>query len=70
MNPKALRQLELKVENFNLKFKVGDKVKLQKDDGKIEEVTIRHPATVFNGHSAVGWFDEISGCCDLDRVRS
>lgn len=66
---KTQEQLELEVKNFNLKFKVGDKVKLQKDDGEIQEVTVKHEATILSGHSSVGWFEEISGCYQLDRVR-
>ena len=66
---KSQKQLELEVENFNLKFKVGDKVKLEVDGGEIKEVTVKHEATILGGHSAMGWFNEISGCYQLDRVR-
>lgn len=66
---KSQKQLELEVENFNLKHKVGDKVLLQTDGGEVKEVTVKHPATIMGGHSSVGWFEEISGCYQLDRVR-
>ncbi len=70
MKPKTQKQLELEVENFNLKYKVGDKLKLERDSGEIQDVTVKFPATVMGGHSAVGWFEEISGCYMLDRVRN
>lgn len=66
---KTQQHLNLEVENFNLKYKVGDKVNLLTDSGDIQEVTVKHPATILGGHSAVGWFKEISGCYQLDRVR-
>lgn len=69
MKQKSIKQLELEVENFNLKFKTGDKINIEKDNGEIQEVTVRAPATIMGGHSAVGWFEEISGCYQLDRVR-
>lgn len=65
---KSQKQLDLEVENFNLKHKVGDKVKLLTDDGQTQEVTVRYPASILGGHSSVGWFEEISGCYQLDRV--
>ncbi len=67
--PKSQKQLELEVENFNLKYKVGDKVLLQTDSGEIKEVTVKSEASIMGGHSSVGWFEEISGCYQLDRVR-
>ena len=36
---------------------------------EVKEVTVDSEATVLGGHSAVGWFKEISGCYQLDRVR-
>jgi hypothetical protein len=65
---KSLKQLELEVENFNLKHKVGDKLKLKTDGNSIMIVTVKHPATILGGHSSMGWFEEISGCYQLDRV--
>jgi hypothetical protein len=66
---KSQVKLEKEVMDFNLRFKVGDKVNLEDDDGNIREVTIERPASILGGHSSVGWFEEISGCYQLDRVR-
>lgn len=68
MKQKSQKQLELEVENFNLKFGVGDRVRIKNDFGQIKEVTISNPASIMGGHSVVGWFEEISGCYSLDRV--
>ncbi len=39
-------------------------------DDSIQEVTIRASANLMGGHSAMGWFEEISGCYSLERVIS
>ncbi len=69
MIQKSRKQLALEVENFNLKYKTGDKVKLELDSGGIKEVTVKYPASILGGHSSVGWFNEVDGCYQLDRVR-
>ena len=69
MKQKSQTELEKEISDFNAKYKVGSKVKLEKDFGNIVEVTISHEATILGGHTAVGWFDEISGAYQLDRVR-
>jgi hypothetical protein len=56
------------VQIFNAIHKVGDKVNLKMDDDSIQEVTVQAPAQIIGGHSAVGWFIEISGCYALERV--
>lgn len=65
------KQLEQMVERFNRRFPVGTKVFLRKDTEEVEtEVTA--PARVMGFHSAVAWFDGVSGCysIDGDRVRA
>ena len=68
MKDKAWAKNQELVLKFNTKHKVGDKVNLKMDDDSIVEVTIQAPAQILGGHSAVGWFVEISGCYALDRV--
>jgi len=70
MKQKPIEQLELEVENFNLKYNVGDAVKVELDSGKILQTTVKAPAQIMGGHSAVGWFNDITGCYSLDRVRA
>ena len=65
---KSLKTLEAEVERFNATHKVGDMVDLSHDDGTVKRVQIKHEATILGGHTAVGWFHEISGCYSLDKV--
>lgn len=62
------RELEDQVNYFNGRYPVGSKLKLKKDSGQIIDVTVRHVATILSGHSAVGWFEEVSGCYSLDSI--
>lgn len=66
---KVNQKEQKKVDRFNAKYKVGDKVIVKKDDRSLHECTIRHEATLLSGHTAMGWFNEISGCYLLDRVQ-
>lgn len=65
---KSQRQLQSEVDKFNEVHKIGDKVKLKLDLGEEREVIIRHQATILGGHTAVGWFEGISGCYALSSV--
>lgn len=58
---KDYRSPQAIVDQFNLSHPVGSQVLLTTDSGR-RIVTIWHPATVLEGHTAVGWFNEISGC--------
>jgi hypothetical protein len=68
MKSKSQAKLQAQVDKFNATYGIGCKVDLKKDDGSIVPVTVANKATVLGGHSAVGWFEEISGCYSLDRV--
>jgi len=77
MNRPTPKQLERMVAKFNQDFPVGTKVVLRKgvlsDDREVEEIetTVTAPATIMGFHSAVAWFDGISGCYDINgRVRT
>lgn len=62
-------QLERAVNQFNRDFPVGSTVLLKKDAGEIATVVIQ-PAMVLGFHSAVAWFEGVSGCYDImNRVR-
>jgi hypothetical protein len=57
------------VDEFNALYPVGSLVILRTDSGP-KEVVVRARAEILGGHSAVGWFEGISGCYDIeDRVR-
>lgn len=63
---KALRGDD-KVEAFNLKYAVGDEVVVLDDEGKEFIDTVRHPASVMGGHTAVAWL-EGKGSYNINRV--
>jgi hypothetical protein len=65
-NQKALQK---KVDEFNINYPVGTEVYITKDDGGIMQTKVKHPAEVMGGHSAIGWFENISGCYSLDKVK-
>ncbi len=60
-------ELALEVETFNRDHPVGSQVKIERN-GKHEMVTVKSEATILGGHSAVAWFNEISGCFAIDKV--
>lgn len=73
----TFKQLERLVEKFNRDFPVGTKVILRKgvlgDDREAEEIstTVTAPATIMGFHSAVAWFEGVTGCYDINgRVRA
>ena len=63
-----LEVMQSKVDAFNEKNPVGTTVTVVKDFGERVETTVRHPAEILSGHTAVVWLKGISGCYDLDRV--
>lgn len=69
MKQKTQAQLESQVHSFNKSVLIGGRVKIEMPDGEIKIVTVKAPASILGGHSAVGWFNEISGCYSLDKVR-
>jgi hypothetical protein len=65
---KTQREMELEVENWNLKNKVGSFVRVRLDSGHEVETTTRSEAQMLSGHTPVVFLDGISGCYLLDRV--
>lgn len=56
-----------KVEAFNLKYKPGDRV-IVLDDNKIEFTdTVKFPASIMGGHTAMAWLEN-KGSYLIDRV--
>jgi hypothetical protein len=56
------------VDRFNRSFPVGSRVILRKDTGEVE-TTVKAPAEVLSGHSAVGWFEGVRGCYSIEDNR-
>ena len=59
-----------KVDDWNSKYDVGQKVLVRKNDGSEIETETIHPAEILQGHTAVGWFKDISGCFLLERATA
>lgn len=65
----SLLSLQDQVDQFNAEHHVGTQVNLRLDSGEVKTVTVKHKATILGGHSAVGWFEEVSGCYALRNVQ-
>jgi hypothetical protein len=59
-------RLQRIVDDFNARFPVGTRVFLRKDSGPVV-TTVSHAAVVLGGHSAVAWFEGVSGCYDVEN---
>lgn len=67
---RKLKKEQKKVDDFNSKVKVGDSVQAQKTKSSVfETVTVKHEATILGGHTAVCWFNEFSGCHNMEFVK-
>ena len=64
----SLAQLEKIVFHFNEAYPVGSEVMLRKDTETIA-TKVTAPAQVLSGHSAVGWFEGVSGCYSIEDGR-
>lgn len=64
-NPQKLQRL---CDSFNAKFPIGTRVKLRKDT-EIVETTVKGLAFVLSGHSAVAFFDGVSGAYSIEENR-
>ncbi len=64
----SIEVMQSKVDAFNESNPVGSSVTVIKDLGEKIETTVRHPAEILSGHTAVVWLKGISGCYSLDRV--
>jgi hypothetical protein len=66
VQPKDVQQ-EL-VNKINAAYGVGDAIKVQLDSGEIVTWTVKHPATMLGGHTAVIWIKEHASCYNASRV--
>jgi len=66
---KKLAKLQAEIDAFNVECPVGTPVIVTKDLGEQFHTTVRHEATILGGHTAVGWFENITGCYLLSRAR-
>lgn len=67
---KSQRQIELEVENWNLKHKIGTPVTVRRDDGSVMATLTRSEAQMLSGHTPVVWVEGIAGAYLLDRVEA
>lgn len=64
------RKQQKMVDDWNNKYKPGQRVKVKMDDGTFIETQTICEATLLGGHTAVGWFKDIRGCYSLDRAQA
>lgn len=62
------KTLQRIVDQFNRDFPVGTAVILRKDSGPVSTM-VANPAQVLSGHSAVGWFEGVSGAYSIEDNR-
>ncbi len=64
-----LKKLQKLCDDFNRIYPVGTAVRLKKDfvDEPVD-TKVTHEAYVLSGHSAVAFFEGISGCYHIDCV--
>lgn len=64
------QKLQNQIDNFNSKYKVGDKVEVEKYKGSKDVFVdvIKHEATIMGGHTAMTWLEN-KGCYDLTFVK-
>jgi len=66
----SIKKLQAEVDRFNRAYPTGTRVILKNDLGIETETRVRHPAQILDGHSAVAWFDGVSGVYSIiGRVR-
>ena len=66
--PPTKAALQKIVDRFNRDFPVGSKVILRKDSGEVQTV-VREPGQLLNNHSAVAWFEGVSGAYSIENNR-
>lgn len=64
------KKLQAECDYWNQRVKVGDMVAVHLDNGAIFTTKTRSKASVLQGHSAVIWLENISGCYLLSRCFS
>lgn len=75
MKRKTTKQLQAACDSFNRDFPVGTPVlyvSVFPSDGDPGTApvpaTVREPATILSGHTAVAWLDGVRGCVAVDHV--
>ena len=70
MRKPSAKKLKKQCDDFNAKYPVGTGVLLKKDllDEPVKTV-VREPAYVLNGHSAVAFFEKVTGCYAIECVK-
>lgn len=69
MRRPSQRELQLEVENWNLKHPIGTAVRVTKDDGTVVETVTTSKAHMLGGHTPVVWVQGISGGYPLSRCK-
>lgn len=68
MKQPSLKKLQKQIDTFNAKYSVGDMVHVKTGSG-LRHVKLLTPANILGGHSAVAWFEGISGCYSIEGIK-
>lgn len=63
---KMCKEAQGECDRFNTQYPIGTKGRITRDDGKVDDTCVKHPAQVM-GSSAVAFFEGISGAYLLKR---
>ena len=69
MKKPDIKKLQKACDDFNEKYPVGTEVLLKRDFGPVIKIRVQHEAYVLSGHSAVAFFEGISGCYAISSVQ-
>lgn len=73
MRPPSPKKLQAEVERFNARFPVGSRVLAWTGlmgDGPGKPGTVRAPAYVLGGHTAVASIDGVTGCVSTSHIAA
>jgi hypothetical protein len=65
---KRIERLQRIVDDFNRRFPIGSEVLLRKDSEEVR-TRVRFEGYVLQGHSAVAFFEGVSGCYSIEDNR-
>lgn len=73
MRPPSPKKLQAEVDRFNKRFPVGSQVLAwtgHMGDGPGKPGTVKAPAYVLGGHTAVASIDGVRGCVAVSHIRA
>ena len=68
MKAPTLKELQKQVDDFNKNYPIGTPVRLVDTASNIE-TKVKTEAQIMARHTAVAWFEGVSGCWDVTYVK-